>query len=86
MLGLGGKAEDLVTVYRGTDKYLENSIYDEIGYLLSDATQIAYRESGDFASAYKASQSTHEKWLNIWYNNLDDYVQAHSAFGTDLQK
>ncbi|WP_160311859.1 hypothetical protein [Paenibacillus sp. IHB B 3415] len=52
MLGLGGKAEDLVTVYRGTDKYLENSIYDEIGYLLSDATQIAYRESGDFASGH----------------------------------
>ncbi|WP_226383613.1 pre-toxin TG domain-containing protein [Paenibacillus massiliensis] len=81
-----GKTEELITVYRGTNNYLENAIYDETGHLLSDATRIAYRESGNLANAYKASQPIHDEWLKIWYNSMDDYVQAHRAFGTDLPK
>lgn len=34
----------------------------------------------------KLSQSINDEWLKIWYNNMDDYVQAHGAFGTDLPR
>ncbi len=78
--------DELVTVYRGTRGYLEKQVYDETGYLLSDATRTAYLETGDLVKAYKASQSTHDEWLKIWDNNLDDYIQAHGAFGTELPK
>ena len=56
----GSPGDELVLVYRGTDRVAENSIYDETGHLLSDAGQRAYIENGSIDSAYASSNATHQ--------------------------
>src|SRR5689334_9933392 len=36
---------DCRKIYRGSDRILENQIFEETGHLMSDAAQIAYKES-----------------------------------------
>jgi len=78
-----GSSEELVLVYRGTNRVAENSIYDETGHLMSDAGQRAYLESGSIESAYASSESAHQSWIDIW-GSEEQYAQAHGAFGTEL--
>ena len=77
--------DELIHVYRGTDKYSEISVYYETGQLMSDATRNLYLQSNDLNVAYDQSSHIHEKWLEIW-GNENDYVQAHGAFGTELSQ
>ena len=78
---LGG--QDMMTVYRGTNRYLENSIFDETGNVLSDAGQQAYMSTGSLDDAYASSAATHQNWVDIW-GGENNYAQAHGAFGTEL--
>ncbi len=78
-------AGEMLTVYRGTGRYAENSIFDETGHLLSDAGQRSYLETGDLNSAYKSSQSTHDEWIDIWDTEAD-FIQAHGEFGDELKQ
>ncbi|MFZ6721382.1 carbohydrate-binding protein [Undibacterium sp. Ji49W] len=74
-----------VLVYRGTNRVLENRVFDETGHVLSDAGQQAYMETGSLKGAYSSSKETHQNWVNIW-GTEDQYVQAHGAFGTELKQ
>lgn len=86
-----GAGDDLVTVYRGTDIGSELAIFDEAGAILSDAGRSAYlsaRGAGAsvddaLAAAYRSSGGAHSQQLSAW-GSLDDYVQAHGAFGQEI--
>ena len=85
-VGTGGSASDeLVHVYRGTNKYTEISVFNETGQLMSDATRNVYLETGNLKGAYVQSNSIHNSWLKIW-GNENDFVQAHAAFGAELSE
>ncbi|MCX5125514.1 polymorphic toxin-type HINT domain-containing protein [Streptomyces sp. NBC_00347] len=81
--GSGGGDDDLVTVYRGTDQGLENMIAEESGHLMSDAARSTYAGTGSMDEAMRASQQAHGDALAAW-GSLDDYVQAHGSFGTEM--
>ena len=78
-----GAQQDLIQVYRGTNRVTENMIFDETGHLLSDAAQRVYMQTGNVNKAYSASQSSHKQWVGIW-GNENHYIQAHGTFGTEL--
>lgn len=80
-----GNGEDLVKAYRGTDKGSEINAFEETGHLMSDATRNLYYESGNLKSAYKASESIHQKWLKLW-GDENTFVQAHGEFGTEFSQ
>lgn len=80
--GSGGD-DDLVTVYRGTDQGLANMIAEESGHLMSDAARSTYAGTGSMEEAMKASQQAHADALQAW-GSLDNYVQAHGSFGTEM--
>jgi len=75
--------DELVQVYRGTDRVAENATYSDTGHLLSDSAQRTYRETGSLDAAYDASNANHQKWVDIW-GDEKTYAQAHSAFGTEM--
>ena len=52
---------------------------------MSDATRNLYFETGSLEKAYAQSDAIHNKWLKIW-DNQNDYIQAHGAFGTELSQ
>lgn len=58
----GNVSDELIHVYRGTDKYSEISAYNETGQLLSDATRNLYFETGNLDAAYQQSSAIHEDW------------------------
>jgi RHS repeat-associated protein len=72
-------------VYRGTNRVLENQIFDLTGHLLSDAAQETYAETGSIVEAYASALETHLKWIQLWGNELF-YAQAHGAFGTEMPR
>lgn len=82
---------ETMTVYRGTGLTAEINAQSESGYLLSDAARTAYVESryaGNSVSASlrtgrAASETAHASQLKTW-GSLDDYVQAHGEFGTEI--
>ncbi len=80
----GIDSDELIHVYRGTDKYAEISAFKETGHLMSDATRNIYMETGNLYT-YLQSGVVHDSWLKIWGNEMD-YVQAHGAFGTELSQ
>ena len=80
-----GTPEELIHVYRGTDRYSEINAYERTGHLMSDATRSSYYETGNLHEAYIKSGSVHNSWLKIW-GSENDYVQAHGAFGTELSE
>jgi len=75
--------QDMVLVYRGTNRVAENNIYNETGNLLSDAGQQSYMQTGSLDSAYAASDATHQDWIDMW-GSEDQYAQAHAEFGAEL--
>ena len=81
----GSGSDELIHVYRGTNKYAEIAAYNETGQLMSDATRNLYFETGNLDAAYAQSGAIHDNWLIIW-GNQNDYVQAHGAFGTELSQ
>ena len=81
----GIASDELIHVYRGTNKYAEISAFDETGHLMSDATRNLYFETGNLEAAYVQSGAIHDSWLRIW-GNENDFVQAHGAFGTELSQ
>ena len=81
----GRDSEEVLHVYRGTDKYSEMATFKETGQLMSDATRGIYYETGNLNEAYIQSNTVHDSWLKIW-GNENDYVQAHGAFGTELSE
>lgn len=75
--------DDLVQVYRGTDRVAENATYQDTGHLLSDSAQRTYRETGSLDAAYDAANTNHQKWIDVW-GDEKTYSQAHGAFGTEM--
>jgi hypothetical protein len=85
--------DEFITLYRGTDRTAEIEIFDDTGYIMSDAAQRGYRESGfpqGGREAIDAGQQVSEiadaRYLQIFDGSRSDYVQAHSMFGTELQE
>ena len=77
--------EELITVYRGTDRYSELAVHQETGMLMSDAARNAYQESGSISQALRRSDSAHSAGVTAW-GSEDLYVQAHGAFGTEINE
>jgi RHS repeat-associated protein len=88
--GVGAAAKDAgtagVPVYRGTSLTSELMGHSETGQLMSDAARTGFFESGGSLEAAKAaSESAHEAGIDAW-GSLDNYVQAHGEFGTELSE
>ncbi|NEW29527.1 RHS repeat domain-containing protein, partial [Nocardia cyriacigeorgica] len=77
--------ECMVTVYRGTNSGAEQNVQDMTGYMMSDAARTEFMGTGSLESAMKASQDAHRNALDTW-GSLDNYVQAHGEFGTELSR
>jgi RHS repeat-associated protein len=86
-----GSGDDLVTIYRGTSNVAELGVLNESGFVMSDAARAAYMESRYAGAplevatgeAMAASRRAHAAAVETW-GGLDNYVQAHGAFGTEL--
>ncbi|WP_412740111.1 RHS repeat-associated core domain-containing protein [Krasilnikovia sp. MM14-A1259] len=72
-------------VYRGTSRALENWIAEETGLIMSDAAAEKYGETGSVAEALAASREAHNAGIESW-GSEDNYVQAHGAFGTEMDE
>jgi RHS repeat-associated protein len=94
--GIGGSRTlpilaDNITIYRGTSHTLEIQVLQDSGYVMSDAARRVYTESiyGGVSNeealslARLASENAHGIQVRTW-GNLNNYVQAHSAFGTEI--
>ncbi|WP_431044137.1 putative T7SS-secreted protein [Streptomyces sp. P1-3] len=84
-LGLAPGCDDEIPIYRGTDRYMENGIAEETNYIMSEAAQHAYADSGSIDTALRASQDAHAAALREW-GSEDDLARAHGEFGTDMQQ
>ena len=80
-----GYNSDTQAVYRGTRHTNENWIYEETGYILSEEAASIYRETGSLDAALQGAFKTHQNWINIW-GDEDTYAQAHTEFGTELER
>lgn len=86
-------ASEYVTIYRGTNFRAEIEIFEESGAVLSDAGRAAYQtaiRSGAsieeaLSIANEASQAAHAQQITSW-GSLDNYVQAHGAFGQEVSE
>jgi RHS repeat-associated protein len=81
-------------IYRGTYLTQEIEIFQESGYIMSNAAQTAYREARyeknlpikrSIQYARKASQKAHKVQLDFW-GSLDEYVRAHSGAPDDVRQ
>jgi|GEM_PF-1939199 len=73
-------------IFRGTDRFLELRVFDETGYILSDAARLRFMENGgNIVDALKYSDKIHQKWLKI-FGTIEEYAEAHSKMGTELSK
>jgi RHS repeat-associated protein len=94
--GIGGSRTlpilaDNITIYRGTSHTLEIQVLQDSGYVMSDAARRVYTESiyrgvsseESLSLARLASENAHGIQVGTW-GNLNNYVQAHSAFGTEI--
>lgn len=59
--------------------------HSDTGLLMSDAARTGYFESGSIAAARAASESAHAAGIEEW-GSLDNNVQAHGEFGTQLSE
>lgn len=93
VLGAAANSSDeMITIFRGTSHGAELQVLDETGMVMSDAARIAYLEATGagasmddaLAAARAASESAHARQLATWWNSLDDYAQAHGAFGQEI--
>lgn len=83
---------ETMTVYRGSRLTAEIGAHGESGYLMSDAARTAYLESryagssvsASLRSGHAASEAAHANQLATWGGSSNEYVQAHGAFGTEL--
>ncbi len=78
-------ADDLIEIFRGTDRYAENMIFDQTGMLMSEAAQRVFMEGGTVEEALRVSEEAHTGAIADW-GNEDMLAQAHSAFGTEIQQ
>jgi RHS repeat-associated protein len=82
---------DSITLYRGTKHTLEKQLLEE-GYVMSDAARQTYMESIYSGASHEeslllaqlASENAHSNQIKTWWGHLDSYIQAHSAFGTEI--
>ncbi|MEH2058166.1 MAG: hypothetical protein V7K97_18790 [Nostoc sp.] len=73
-------------IFRGTDISLEKYIFEESGYILSDAAQTRYMENGgNIKDAIEHAKSVHQEWLKIW-GNENDFAQVHGLYGGELPR
>lgn len=77
--------QEMVMVYRGTNRVLENQVYDETGHVLSDAGVRTYAETGDLQAAYNTAENVHGQAIELW-GDENTYAQAHGEFGTELSR
>jgi hypothetical protein len=71
-------------VFRANDRGLENRIFDETGFILSDAAQQRFAENGgNLADALAHARQVHQEWLKI-FGSPDNYARMHSARGTEF--
>ena len=80
-----GYNSDTQAVYRGTRHTNENWIYEESGYILREEAASIYRETGSLDAALQGAFKTYQNWINIW-GDEDTYAQAHTEFGTELER
>jgi RHS repeat-associated protein len=75
-----------LSIFRGTDRYLEKNIFEKSGYILSDAAQTRYMENGgNIQDAIEHAKSVHQEWLKIW-DNENDFAQIHGLYGGELAR
>jgi RHS repeat-associated protein len=83
-----------VTLYRGTSRASEIAAFsDSGGHIFSDAARSGYLEARYAGSsieealraAMSASEEAHLAQLSEW-GSLNDYVQAHGAFGQEISE
>jgi hypothetical protein len=74
---------DTIPIYRGTSYYLELSVQQDTGMLMSDAARIAYAETGSLDAARAASQRAHAAGIEAW-GSEDLYAQAHAEWGSEI--
>jgi filamentous hemagglutinin len=83
---LGWTSETGAIVFRGTDLYRERQLFEQSGWILSEAAGSRYLENGgNLEDALKFSEAEHQRWLEIW-SNENDFVQAHGAFGQEIRR
>ena len=64
----------------------ELEIFNETGYILSDAAQNRFRENGgNLTDAIAHTRELHQKWLRI-FGSEKNYAIQHSVMGTELPK
>ncbi|MGW0050902.1 DUF6531 domain-containing protein [Nocardia cyriacigeorgica] len=77
--------ECMVTVYRGTNSGAEQHVQSSTGFMMSDAARAEFMGTESLDSAMKASQEAYRNAIDTW-GSLDNYVQAHGEFGTELSR
>ncbi len=89
-----GLAEEGCTkIFRGSSNGKETEIFNETGYIMSDAAKQAYLEAMGagasqeqaIADALAASVAAHEQNIAVW-GSLDNYVQAHGEWGYNIEE
>lgn len=75
--GPAGCDDDKITLYRGTDRGLENQLFDETGFIMSDVEQEAYRNTGSTRKSRAVTEAAHKRNV-AHFGSEDGYVQAHS--------
>ena len=91
IIGIDPLGLDIITIYRSTDNINELKIYEESGIVLSDAGRKAYMEAiyegesipNALQAAKRASETAHSHQIKEW-GSLEQYIQAHGEFGTEL--
>ena len=77
--------DDLITVYRGTDRYSELSVHADTGLIMSDAARETYQQTGDVTATLSRSRDAHTAGIEAW-GGEGYYAQAHGAFGTEMSQ
>lgn len=79
-------SDDLITVYRGTDLYLENAIFQETGYLFSEAALPLAYEGYRIDEIFDSANKIHSKWLDNFDGDEIKYAYEHGIKGQELSK
>jgi RHS repeat-associated protein len=87
-----GLAEGCTEIFRGSSNGEESRIFNETGYIMSEAAKQAYGDAmragasqeEAIAEALAASVAAHEQNIAVW-GSLDNYVQAHGQWGYNIE-
>ena len=73
-----------ITLFRGSSRGLEERVFQDTGYIMSDAAIRKYMETYSVDEAISYAKSVHKQYIKI-FGSEEAYAIAHAKLGSELE-